>query len=259
MSLPTVDDQRHVPGYLRALLGGRPVPTMPASQPDTTRPEADGDDAGRSHLPAVVPLTAPNPVSDPMPASNSAIVGWATARIYSLKPTLDTLPSVIQRVVDEAPDHFQLNFPQPGAIRRLVLRAAEPVFSDLYTDNTAYDAIGAALPALRSSNPREIKRYVNLFRFYSFVTFPRHIDDAAPDPAQLAKLTALAIRWPDLLDTLSRELTAVDRLEQAANDNDEKWEQLLTELGWTATPRLADLRTFLVHGPRIGQVAHTVL
>lgn len=256
MNLPTVDDQRHVPGYLRALLGGGPVPTTPASQPETTRHQADGNDADQ---PAPPPLTAPNPVSAPMPAPSSEIVSWATARIRALKPTLDTLPDVIQRVVDEAPGHFPLTSAEPGAIRQLVLRAAEPVFGDLYTDNAAYDAIGAALPALRSSNPREIKRYVNLFRFYSFVTFPRHIDGAAPDNAQLAKLTALAIRWPDLLDTLSREPTAVDRLEQAADDNDEKWERLLTELGWTATPRLTDLRTFLVHGPRIGQIAHTVL
>jgi hypothetical protein len=95
------------------------------------------------------------------------VIAWASGRIRALRPTLDTLPDTIQKVVSEVPTFFDLTSPpQPGAVRQLVLRAAERVFGDIYTDTTAFDAIGAALPALRSSNPREIKRYVNLFRFY---------------------------------------------------------------------------------------------
>jgi hypothetical protein len=111
--------------------------------------------------------------SSPGPVLDRQVVVWATARIRALRPTLDTLPDVIQQVVNEAPAHFQPMGPQDRAVRQLVLRAAEPIFGDLYTDNSAFDAIGAALPALRSSNPREIKRYVNLVRFYSFITFPQ--------------------------------------------------------------------------------------
>jgi hypothetical protein len=143
-----------------------------------------------------------------------------------------------------------------------VLTAAEGVFAELYSDGAAFAAIEAAIPALRSSNPREIKRYVNLFRFYSFITFRRRIEGVAPDDAQLAKLAALAIRWPDLLGVLSK-VTVVDRLERAAMGGDHGWEEALAEFGCLAgagaAPRRAELRAFLTHGPKVGAVAHTLL
>jgi KAP family P-loop domain len=273
MSLPVIDHQQHVPRYLHALLGSGPVSILTPHQPEAATPEADS--AGLSQpAPPAHPLLhnfgpiigtrmlpgVPGPI--PWPLSESEIITWATSRIRALKPTLDTLPDIIQLVTDEAPAHFQIHPPPwPNAILQLALRAAEPVFRDLYTNDTAFDAIDAALPSLQSSNPREIKRYVNLFRFYSFITFHRRVIDSAPDNSQLAKLAALAIRWPDLLSKLSGDHAAVlDRLEKAAKGDDRvEWDRLLVELEWPTTRRLAHLREFLAQGPRIGQVAHTVL
>jgi hypothetical protein len=58
--------------------------------------------------------------------------------------------------------------------------AADRVFAEPYSDTTGYQAIEAMQPALRSANPREIKRYVNLFRFYWFITFRASASTAAP-------------------------------------------------------------------------------
>jgi len=98
-------------------------------------------------------------------------------------------------------------------------------FADLYSDADALASIETALPALNSSNPREIKRYINLFRFYTFIVQRQRLDGLAAPPGDcIAKLAALAIRWPHLLTSLSQPSSSPDRvpgalvtvLEQAA-------------------------------------------
>lgn len=54
-------------------------------------------------------------------------------------------------------------------------------------------------------NPREIKRFVNLFRFYTMIYAERKLANL-PAPGSLdevAKLAVLGIRWPDLLGVLA--------------------------------------------------------
>ena len=54
-------------------------------------------------------------------------------------------------------------------------------------------------------NPREIKRFVNLFRFYTMIYAERKLANL-PTPASLhevAKLAVLGIRWPSLLGSLA--------------------------------------------------------
>lgn len=92
------------------------------------------------------------------------------------------------------------------------------------------------LPALTFLNPRQIKRYVNVFRFYSFLTYRRALAGAEPaSDAEVAKLAALTIHWPHLLSLLVMEsdgTTVLQSLEHAASTGgDPAWEQAVHEAG----------------------------
>lgn len=109
-----------------------------------------------------------------------------------------------------------------------------------------------------------IKRYVNLFRFYTFVAFRHRTGDTVPETGQIAKVAALTIRWPDLLTTLSRDHAAsLVRLEEVAGAGDGEWDSALAECGCLMAPsaagRRAALRALLSHEPKIGGMAHTLL
>ncbi|MEV0968739.1 KAP family P-loop NTPase fold protein [Microtetraspora glauca] len=123
--------------------------------------------------------------------------------------------------------------------------AADRVYDDLYTDENAYRAIEAALPALSATNPRQLKRYVNVFRFYSFVTYRQGLAGAdRADDAAVAKVAALAVRWPHLLSALARECgsgeTVLDVLERAASTGRARaWEAALARCGLAPYGRAA--------------------
>jgi hypothetical protein len=162
----------------------------------------------------------------------------------------------------------------PAPLRPATLAAADRVFADLYSDADAHSALTDALPALASRNPREIKRFVNLFRFYSFIAERQRLIGAeAPGEDQLAKLAAFAIRWPHVISMLSATDSGhlLNELERAARAGDGRWPQVLGEVfpafapgedgegkavpaGWGD-----DLRRFLRDGVEIGPVAHRFL
>jgi len=84
------------------------------------------------------------------------------------------------------------------------LSAASRTIATLYSDADAYVTLRDALPLLPSRNPREIKRFVNLFRFYSFIAQRgRLIGRPAASREQIAKVAAFAIRWPSVVSMLA--------------------------------------------------------
>ncbi|MFC7643538.1 hypothetical protein ACFQX6_24160 [Streptosporangium lutulentum] len=124
--------------------------------------------------------------------------------IWALQPTASNLDEVARRAQEA------LGIECSDAISGLcsaTREAADRVFDDLYSDENAYRAIEFVLPALTFFNPREIKRYVNVFRFYSFLTYRRTLAGAAPaSDGEVAKLAALTIHWPHLLSLLVKEV-----------------------------------------------------
>lgn len=146
-----------------------------------------------------------------------------------------------------------------------VQEAAMRVFAEMYDDAAAQRAVTQALPVLGSHNPREIKRFVNLFRFYSYIRLAGQLaGQPVPDPPQLAKLTALVIRWPHLLAILGtadgdipHPLTSLER----AAEDDKAWQAAIdTHLarpanGNPAPSWTSDLRAFLRRPPAIGPAA----
>jgi hypothetical protein len=113
------------------------------------------------------------------------------------------------------------------------------------------------LPQLGSSNPRDLKRYLNLFRFYSFIVYRRRLDGITPPTGQqIAKIAALAIRWPQLLTALSASREGVKvlgRLEAAAQET-EDWQNEL-KYAPLATGDYNDLRLFLSTGDPVAEAA----
>lgn len=142
------------------------------------------------------------------------------------------------------------------------LEAAERVYAELYSDQGAQEPIRSALPALGKANPRELKRYVNLFRFYTFVAERERLRGvAAPDGEAVAKLAAFVVRWPHLLPAGRTGWAArLARLESVARESPDEWPDALA----ASYPELSAaagraLREFFGSGPAIGTDAFRLL
>jgi hypothetical protein len=199
--------------------------------------------------------------------------------ILRRSPTVKSLPAIAREAQYEA-----LGV-RIGPLWPETLEAANRVFIKLYSDADAREAILAAVPALNSINPREIKRFINLFRFYTFITQQDRLRGVpAPTGPAIAKLAVLAIRWPHLLNLLGGRLsgdtavTVLSHLEQCADRHTdgrtapgttsyERWRQALFEVGLVDSHDLSssdpswaeDLRQFLAAGPSIATAANHLL
>ena len=135
-------------------------------------------------------------------------------------------------------------------------------------DPEVQEVIGYASRCL-NRNPREIKRFVNLFRFYTMIYAERQIAKL-PTPASLhevAKLAVLGIRWPSLLSTLALPIeddekgTIFELLENPPRSGDSESDNVAlvaalrtAGLSDAMTARLmtAELQTFMRSEPKVG-------
>ncbi len=118
-------------------------------------------------------------------------------------------------------------------------------------------------------NPREIKRFVNLFRFFTMIYAERKLE-GLPTPTSLhevAKLAVLGIRWPGFLSALAvpaggaGDRTVFELLEAppgtgraAQRDAALKRELIAAGVSEATTTRLMspELRRFLASDPKVG-------
>jgi hypothetical protein len=160
------------------------------------------------------------------------------AAIRRRSPTTETLAAAALEAQEEV---------LPGAagnLRPETSEAANRVLVELYSDDEARSAILAGVPGLASDNPREIKRFVNLFRFYRFIAQQQQLRGLpAVGGAEIGKLAVLAIRWPHLLAVLARGNLA-------------QWEQ---GDGIDGVTLPASLHAFLKTDPPIGAAAERLL
>jgi KAP family P-loop domain len=135
-------------------------------------------------------------------------------------------------------------------------------------DPEVREAIDYASPCLHR-NPREIKRFVNLFRFFTMIYDERRAENL-PTPASLhevAKLAVLGIRWPGLLSTLALsagdggDRTIFEVLEDPpgsgrAASKDAALKRTLNAAGLTESTvsrvMAPELRAFLQGQPKVG-------
>ncbi|MEV6860696.1 P-loop NTPase fold protein [Streptosporangium subroseum] len=280
LSVPLLDDADRLPGFVRALLGMPEAAGVGAAETATPRAAGRDLSGGRGQpATAAVPppyrgvppsreavppppravrrsrggtrwwngaVRRPRPAADvPLAAGGPHAMEQADPEqvsrledaIWALQPTAANLDEVAWRAQEalgiECSDAI-------GGLCSATREAADRVFDDLYSDENAYRAIEFVLPALTFFNPREIKRYVNVFRFYSFLTYRRTLAGAASaSDGEVAKLAALTIHWPHLLSLLVKETgetTVLQELEHAAGTADDQvWERTVRETG------LADL------------------
>jgi len=156
---------------------------LPAMQPDATM----------AFYASLFPTDVP-PVGSPQPASS------AQADISMPEGSLQdaSLSDAVSIAGSIQPD---------AATRRELRRIIERRLT--VDDPEVREVIGYARHCL-NKNPREIKRFVNLFRFYTMIYAERQLAKL-PTPDSLhavAKLAVLGIRWPSLLSTLA--LTIAD-------------------------------------------------
>jgi len=184
--------------------------------------------------------------------------------IANRRPTPETLRAAALEAQQEV-------LGRSAPLRRSAFAAANRVFTTLYSDRDAFITLKESVQFLPSRNPREIKRFVNLFRFYSFISERyRLLGEKAPSREQIAKLAVFAIRWPHVASVLSMHEVghSFDQLENAArSDDDSLWDKLVHEIrpamdlppdteNVSAPPAwAADLRRFLREGTEIGAIA----
>ena len=106
--------------------------------------------------------------------------------------------------VGDAYDEVRKSYPVQGVrAEAIVQKAARLEFADRFDDGTARDMLLRFARDL-SGNPREIKRFVNVFRFYAYIDFWRRTQGLeTPGLDGAGKLARLAIGWPSLLSTLA--------------------------------------------------------
>jgi hypothetical protein len=98
----------------------------------------------------------------------------------------------------------------PPDERWAAAEASKRVFEKAYTDrDPAVSGFVNEIVHLVGGNPRQIKRYVNVFRFYSTLRHSLRVDAAArciamnfPTDAVMAKFVALSIIWPQAVGYL---------------------------------------------------------
>ncbi|WP_214326584.1 KAP family P-loop NTPase fold protein [Nonomuraea sediminis] len=219
LSVPLLDERDRLPGYIQTLLSTPPPPRRPA---ETAAPPED-------------------------------LAARLENVIRGFHPTMETL--------DEAARRAQVAIGAPaqqGRLSEAAMRAADRVFTDLYSDEHARRAIESVLPGITLTNPREVKRYLNVFRFYSFITYRTRPGTSGE---AVAKLAALTVGWPHLLSTLTREAhpgaTFLDRLEPAALAGDgDAWARALADASLTDED---SLRQLLAIRPPVAALARALL
>ncbi len=144
---------------------------------------------------------------------------------------------------------------RPAALREAVYqRAARVLYASEFNDRRSeVQALVARHAQDLNRNPREIKRFLNVFRFYAYVAFWRRsagID--APDLDGAAKLAMLAVRSPQLLSALGAN-DLFRELETAA-DNDTEWSEAVSRAPSRVQTQLADaadVRSIIGREPRV--------
>jgi hypothetical protein len=146
------------------------------------------------------------------------------------------------------------------SLHPLAAAAARRVFSELFSDERQEirRVMMFGVSRLERPTPRQIKRYINLFRFYAFIAAEREFGGGrAVSLEQTAKLAALAIRWPHVMDLLGHSAPNGDlwlaKLEQAPDLSEttkgipnREWDSLLKELPRKTDAKvLENIRQFL--------------
>lgn len=159
--------------------------------------------------------------------------------------------------------------PEGWLLSREAEVAAQEAFADWFRDEApSVRETVSRYAFFLDNNPRAIKRFMNLLRFYSFIAVGLSLrGQPAPNLQQAGKLAILTIRWPHLLTEFGKgepgEETVLESLERRAPLKDapktEDWASHTNRLGLNLGRSSQDLRALLTDAPSIAVVARTLL
>jgi hypothetical protein len=148
----------------------------------------------------------------------------------------------------------------PAEQRRAAAEASKRVYARAFTErDPAIADFVNEVAELVDGNPRQIKRYVNVFRFYSTLRHSLRVDgtlkpEELPSDKMLAKFVAMSIQWPHAVDCLrlkrDGKATMLSVLEEQSRKTDGNWEEFVGEKGLKLGPWAArrQFREFLAKG-----------
>jgi hypothetical protein len=183
----------------------------------------------------------------------------ARKAIRELKGTrsLEAIPEAMERLREEARAEGT-DSPEQEAVRQ---KAARLEFENDFSDDHARRMLLRYASDL-SGNPREIKRFVNVFRFYAYVDFWRRTQGLdTPGLEGAAKLARIAIGWPSMLNALAQDVARNGAIQpliahlEEANGNDTVWAECVALAPERVRARLAalpELRAAIAQEPRVG-------
>lgn len=150
-------------------------------------------------------LAAGEPPPGPVPVEQAASA--APPDMMHLAQTSRTTAEMIDAAasaLSQAPTTAAPPPPRPDPERVERRAARQELGRRLRHDSPEVLAIVKAVAGHLGGNPREIKRFVNVFRFYAFIQQERERSRPSErvELLQVAKLALLAIRWPHLRGVL---------------------------------------------------------
>jgi Cdc6-like AAA superfamily ATPase len=192
---PTWQVLRH--GYVDALIGKH---VMHGSKNEQVSSVVVAASAGR--VSDSVKEISASRRSDPLvvntgEGSKADIIAKLELAITLRAPTIDDLAEAARSA------EIEIFGSSSTALRPETMEAATRIFGEVYSDGFSAPAIRHGLDLLQTGNPRQIKRFLNLFRFYLFIDQQRSLAGmASATPAEIAKISALVVRYPQLLAAL---------------------------------------------------------
>jgi hypothetical protein len=178
---------------------------LPVSLP-SLRPDQAGHFLGT----ALVGSTGRTSLARAAQEVDAATAGRIEEAIQQRQPSLQDISeaaaSAQEQIAGDDPAATGLSPEAQLAMRRELRRHLRP-------DNPEVQRIVKAVAGRLTANPREIKRFVNVFRFYAVIRQERVAAGLpAPDTlAEIAKLAVLAVRWPHLRASLGRQIGPTER------------------------------------------------
>jgi hypothetical protein len=165
--------------------------TLPALEPDWTMSYFESLFSGTAITPRIAEAVAAEPDVE--------------ERIRELsRASLAEAVQMSQRVAEHSPT------PSAASAEAQALR--QVIDKQLSIDNDEVKKIIVQVAPWLAGNPREMKRFVNVFRFLVMIDSERAFRGmpSVGDPNAIAKLAVLHIRWPDLVATLGKSQAALD-------------------------------------------------
>lgn len=166
----------------------------------------------------------------------------------------------LDRVRERAAQAAPLTPRQEAAIRRV---GRQEFAQHLTEQDPAVRTMLRTLINELPPNPREIKRFINVYRFYAFIQYEREAAGLpAPTLEGVAKLALLAVRYPHLLSALGEDIEhdGADRcllsvLETAESEADWAVYAQLAPAHLRPEVEAAALRELVLRQPVVGTVA----